>query len=209
MKDIVIIGSGGFAKEVAFLIEDINKKKKEWNIIGYVDNDKSIKNGKYKVVFNDKELISLTKKIYVVFGIGAPSLIYKLSTLYKTNKNIDFPNIIHPNVVGDFDRIKIGHGNIICARNTFTTDIKIGNFNIFNLNNTIGHDTVIGNYNVINPTCSISGGVQLSDKILLGTGSQILQYLSILDKTIVGAGSVVTKDITEPGVYVGIPARKI
>ena len=33
MKDIVIIGAGGFGREVAWLIEDINKVNLEWNII--------------------------------------------------------------------------------------------------------------------------------------------------------------------------------
>ena len=43
----------------------------------------------------------------------------------------------------------------------------------------------------------------------MGTGAHILQGLTISDDTIVGAGAVVTKDITEPGTYVGVPARKI
>lgn len=38
MKDIVIIGAGGFGREIAWLIEDINEVKKEWNIIGFIDD---------------------------------------------------------------------------------------------------------------------------------------------------------------------------
>ena len=55
MKKIVIIGSGGFAKEVAFLIEDINKQKQEWNFLGYIDQSAEIGsyNGKYKVYKHD------------------------------------------------------------------------------------------------------------------------------------------------------------
>ena len=45
--------------------------------------------------------------------------------------------------------------------------------------------------------------------MLVGTGAQILQGLTICDDTIIGAGAVVTKDILEPGTYVGIPAKKI
>lgn len=55
MKDIVIIGAGGFGREVAWLIEDINKVSSEWNIVGFVDDNESIQgteiNG-YKVVGN-------------------------------------------------------------------------------------------------------------------------------------------------------------
>ncbi len=42
MKDIVILGSGGFAKEVAFLIEEINRSSITWNILGFITNDKSM-----------------------------------------------------------------------------------------------------------------------------------------------------------------------
>ena len=34
MKDIIIFGSGGFAQEVIWTIEDINQNKKDWNILG-------------------------------------------------------------------------------------------------------------------------------------------------------------------------------
>ena len=37
MKKIVIIGNGGFAKEIKWLIERINAKKKEWDFLGFID----------------------------------------------------------------------------------------------------------------------------------------------------------------------------
>ncbi len=209
MKDIVIIGSGGFAKEVSFLIDDINKVQKQWNLLGYIDNKIGEYNGRYQIVKNDKWLENTQEKISAVFGIGDPGLIKKLSEKFIQNPNIDFPNLIHPGIIGDFERISFGKGNIVCAGNILTTDIQIGSFNIFNLNCTIGHDTVIGSYNIFNPTANISGGILIGEKNLVGTGAQILQYLKITSNVIIGAGSVVTKDIIESGVYVGIPAKKI
>jgi len=209
MKNIVIIGSGGFAKEVAFLIEDINKQKAKWNFLGYIDEKVGGSNGKYKVFNNDDWLISIQEEISVVFGLGNPSLVARLVQKFRLNKKIKYPSLIHPNVIGDWDRIKIGEGNIICAGNIFTTDIQIGSFNVFNLDCTIGHDAVIGNYNVINPSVNISGGVDICNEVLLGTGSQVLQYKKITNKVIIGAGAVVTKNIEDMGVYVGSPAKKI
>ena len=209
MRNIVIIGSGGFAKEVAFLIDDINKKQEQWNILGFIDEKVGEYNGKYKIFRDDGWLENTTDKISVAFGIGNVNLIDKLTNKFQLNKNLDFPNLIHPKAIGDWERIKFGKGNIICAGNIFTTDIKIGSFNIFNLDCTIGHDTIIGDCNIFNPSINISGGVNIDNKGMIGTGSQILQYLNICSNTIIGAGSVVTKNITESGVYVGSPARKI
>ena len=69
MKDIVIVGSGGFAKEVAFLIEECNKVEKIWNLLGFIDNVKDKIVGKYKVYETDEWLINLNKEVHVVFGI--------------------------------------------------------------------------------------------------------------------------------------------
>lgn len=39
MRDIVIIGAGGIGREVAWIIEEINKVKPTWNIIGFADEN--------------------------------------------------------------------------------------------------------------------------------------------------------------------------
>jgi len=46
----------------------------------------------------------------------------------------------------------------------------------------------------------------IGNGVSIGTGAIILP-VRICDGTVVGAGAVVTKDIDEPGVYVGNPAR--
>lgn len=209
MKDIVILGSGGFAKEVAFLLEDLNKHEKQYNIIGYVDKEPDSETGKYKVIGDDELLININRDISVAIGIGNPPVIKKLITNLSNNRNITFPNLIHPSVIADWERIELGQGNIICAGNIFTTDIKIGSFNIFNLSCTLGHDAVIGNFNVVNPTANLSGGINIGNQNLIGTGVQILQYVRIGDEAIIGAGAVASKDLSDPGVYVGIPAKRI
>lgn len=48
----------------------------------------------------------------------------------------------------------------------------------------------------------------VGNKVSIGTNATVLP-VTICDNVVVGAGSVVTKDITEPGVYAGNPARLI
>lgn len=48
----------------------------------------------------------------------------------------------------------------------------------------------------------------ISDHVSIGSNATILP-VTICENVVIGAGSVVTKDITEPGTYVGNPARKI
>jgi acetyltransferase-like isoleucine patch superfamily enzyme len=54
---------------------------------------------------------------------------------------------------------------------------------------------------------NVSGGVVVGAGALIGTGAQVLQYLKIGDGAVVGAGAVVTKDVADQAVVVGMPAR--
>jgi acetyltransferase-like isoleucine patch superfamily enzyme len=49
---------------------------------------------------------------------------------------------------------------------------------------------------------------KVGNNVSIGTNSTILP-IWITDNVVIGAGSVVTKNITEPGIYAGNPARKI
>jgi len=47
---------------------------------------------------------------------------------------------------------------------------------------------------------------KIGNRVSIGTNATILP-VSIADHVVVGAGAVVTKDLLEPGIYVGNPAR--
>lgn len=209
IKDIVIIGSGGFAREVTFLIEQINQSNYRWNILGYIDNQAKKSQGKYGIIADDEWLLNSPKEIYVAIGIGNPQTIKYLSEFFLQNKNIKFPNLIHPNTIYEKDSLILGNGNIICANNIFTVDVKIGSFNIFNLSCTVGHDTIVGSNNVFNPNTNISGNVHIGNNCLFGTSSTVLQNTTINNNVTIGAAALINKDIKESGTYVGIPAKRI
>ncbi|WP_374055133.1 acetyltransferase [Rossellomorea sp. FM04394] len=208
MKDIVIIGAGGFGREVAWLIEDINKVNDDWNILGFVDDNKEIHgtemNG-YKVL-GDIEWLK-TQELNVVCAIGDP--ITKKRTIERLNgSNNTFPVLIHPSVIHS-DRVTFGEGSIICAANIITTDIKIGNHVIINLDCTIGHDAALGDYTTVLPSVNVSGFVVTDESVSVGTGSAIIQGVKIGKNTVVGAGSVVVKDLPDNCTAVGAPAKPI
>lgn len=208
MQDIVIFGSGGMAREVAFLIEEINSVSPQWNILGFVELDRSLlgqASGKYRVYCTEDDL--LDKTVSAAIGIGTPAVIHKIAARFADHSSISFPNLIHPSVVRDEPRVALGRGNILCARNIFTTDITIGSFNIFNLNGTYAHDVRIADSCVFSSGTKLSGGVEIGSRCLVGAGATILQYLKIGDDVTIGAGAVVTKNVAAGTTVVGVPAR--
>lgn len=201
MKKIVIIGKGGFAKEVKWLIDSINRVEKEWEFLGYIDKEK----GAEEVISDDSYIINTEENLFVTLAIGNPTLRKNIYEKYKENKHLHFPNLIAPSVYVS-DSIQLGEGNIICSSTIMTVDILIGNFNIINLDCTIGHDVKIGNFNTINPGSNISGNVILKDLIEVGTGSKIIQGKEINKGVVIGAGAVVIKDVPCDTTVVGVPA---
>jgi len=208
MKDIVIIGAGGFGREVAWLIEDINKEKLEWDIVGFVDDNKAIQgfeiNG-YKVVGDIDWLKG--QELYVANAIGDPVIKKRVTERLRESIN-KYPVLIHPSVISS-DKVSFGEGSIICAGNIITVNIEIGNHVIINLDCTIGHDAIIGDYSTVLPGVNVSGFVKMEECVSVGTGSTIIQGITIGKNTVIGAGAIVVKDLPANCTAVGSPAKPI
>ena len=208
MEDLVIVGAGGFGREVEWLINRINQNQIKFNILGYIDDNQSIgtKISKLEVISNVDGITKLNDNINVVVAIGNSKVRKQVIEKIKSIKKVKFPNIIDPSAIIDCDIIK-GEGNIICAGTIATVDIEINNYNIINLDVTVGHDVKLCDYVTIYPSVNVSGNVLINDCVEVGTGTQIIQGKTIGKNSIIGAGSVVIRDIEENVTAVGVPTR--
>ena len=210
MKDLVIIGTGGVGRETALIVEEINKVNKEWNLLGFIDDNKDLIgkriNG-YRVIGNRIYLNCRDKEIYVVIAI-ANNFIKEELVKYLNNKNIKYATLIHPSVRLN-NSIQIGEGNIIYQGVVMTVDIKIGNHVIISPKCGIGHDTIIEDYVTLLWNVNVSGGERIRQGATLGSGSTIIQGLEIGKNSYVGAGAVVIRDVEENKTAVGVPSRYI
>jgi sugar O-acyltransferase (sialic acid O-acetyltransferase NeuD family) len=210
MKKIVIIGGGGFGREVDMLIDQINKADKGWTCDGYYDD--GISKGKViggkPVLGNVEDLLLIKEEVYVVIAVGDPVVKRKIYERVKQNTSIKYPVLIHPNVeVGR--NVSIGEGSILCAGNILTVDIQLGIHTILNLSCTIGHDTRIGDFCSIMPGVNISGEVIMKDCVYVGTGAKIINQVTINENVTVGSGAVVTKNLEANCTAVGVPAKAL
>lgn len=210
MKNIVIIGAGGFGREVKTLIDSINNQTPTYRFLGFYDD--GFKKGQIingcPVLGGILDINVINIQCSVVIAVGDPQTKQGLYEKIK-NSNVDFPNIIHPNVLLSDDFVEIGMGNIICASCIITCNINIKDFVILNLMCTVGHDTIISSFSSFMPSVNISGDVLIHEKVYVGTGAKIINQLEIGANTIVGAGAVVSKSLPENCTAVGIPAKPI
>ncbi|SHE74745.1 acetyltransferase [Chryseobacterium sp. OV279] len=209
MKKIAIIGAGGFGREVKMLIDHINQKERQFELVGFYD-DKHYDHPINGIPYLGKieKINEADQTLCIAVAIGDPKTKKKIIESIS-NPNIEFPNLIHPSVIIGQDNVKLGKGNIICAGVIITVDIEIEDFVILNLSCTVGHDTKIKNYSSFMPTVNISGEVVINEAVYVGTGAKIINLLEIGENTIVGAGAVVYKSLPANCTAVGIPAKPI
>jgi len=211
MQSIVILGAGGFGREVLDILIAQNKVSKQWRILGFIDKNPKLKgrilNG-YPVLgsFDWFSKVS-TKKIQAICAIGENASRQKVVEKAKSI-GLEFANVIHPTVAMT-DFVTLGEGVVICAGCILTNQITIGNHTIINLDVTIGHDTIIGDFCTLSPGVHISGRNKILEGAYIGTGVVTIQGITIGRWSIIGAGAVVAKNIPDKVVAVGIPAKPI
>ncbi len=211
-KKIAVIGAGGFAREVKWLIEEINRVENKFNFIGYLVSDMTRLtdlDSKDEVIGDFTWLENNSIDCFAM-GIGTPGSKLKVAEQLKTKyPNIQWPPLIHPSSIFDKSSCSIEEGVVICAGVTGTVNIIFEAFSMVNLLCTIGHESRIGSGSVLNPTVNISGGVTIGEGVLIGTGAQVLQYLTVGNNAVVGGGAVVTKNVDSGVTVVGMPAKPL
>ncbi|MBN1946984.1 MAG: acetyltransferase [Bradymonadales bacterium] len=211
---IAIYGAGGFARELAWLIEQIGEIDRSIEPVCYVDDNLQ----KQNTVLNGLPILSLEEararfpSARIVGGVGSPAT-RKLLVEKAASLGFEFATVVHPRA--EISRwIELGSGTVICAGCILTTNIRLGRHVQINLDCTIGHDVIMGDYTTLAPGVHVSGWVHMGKRVYVGTGAVFLhgtqdRPLVIGDDTVVGAGAVVTRPVPPQVTVVGVPARPI
>jgi len=207
LKEIIILGGGGFARELFSWIKT-SEKNQNLKFKGFLDlNGESLKSfglDKYYLGSENNYIFNGESVLVAVSDNNIRELI--ISKL--RNKNVCFCNYIHDSVIVGVD-VKFGEGNIICPNSIFTANIKICDFNIFNLNVTIGHDVNIGSFNTFSSHCDVTGGVNIKNNNFMGSRVSILPKSKIGNSNKISAGSVIYKGLKDNSIFKGNPAKMI
>lgn len=214
MRRIAIIGAGGFARELRWLLSEIatdpKRQSEAFEVAGFLVSDRGKLGPHDSEVLGDYGWLDANHVDVLAIGIGTPAARLRVAEELKSRfPNLGWPAIVHPSVRFDAESCELGEGVVLCAGVIATVNVVFEEFSMVNLSCTIGHEARIGAGSVLNPTVNISGGVHVGRGVLVGTGAQILQNLSIGENAIIGAGAVVSKNVEPTTTVVGIPAKPL
>lgn len=209
-NDIVVLGAGGFGREIMESLYEQNIKTGQYNILGFIDDNTSLKGRKingFEVIGTSDYLVKSKETISVLVCVGESSIRRKIVKKLESNANIEYPNFICENVNYNKRLTKFGKGNIIYTNTVLTTNVEIGDFNYINSYCSISHDVSLGDFVTISPSCNIAGSVDIGSEAYIGIGTSVREGISIGEKSIIGMGSVVIGDIDKGVVAFGNPCK--
>ena len=200
MNDVIIIGAGGHARVIADIVRCRGDR-----LLGFLDDHAVSGSGAIPVLGTAKDYVNYPDACFII-GIGNAAVRRKIA---ESMEGVNWYTAIHPSAVVSQMEVSIGPGTAVMAGAVINPGAKIGAQCIINSAAVVEHDNVIGDLTHISVCAKLAGTVTVGPDSWVGIGATVSNNLSICGGCMIGAGAVVVKSITEPGTYVGVPARRI
>lgn len=208
MKKVAILGAGHLGQQIAHHCV----QNKLYNAICFFDD--YVKNNQQvyglTVIGTFDEVITYFNKGFfdcIIIAVGYLHYDIRNRLFDKFNNLIPFASIIHTTSSIDSSS-KIGKGVFIYPGCIIDSNVCIEDNVIVNIGCKIAHDTTIKKHTILAPGVNIAGFVNVGESVHLGIGTIIIDNITICNNVKTGGGAVIVKDIHEPGLYYGLPAKK-
>lgn len=208
---LVLVGAGGFGREVLDVVDAINGVQPRWDVLGVVDDSpddesrKMLAQRDVRYLGSVEDFTATGIQCSYAVGIGSPAVRREIAS-HMDGAGLAPTALVHPSVTTGFG-VTVGPGSVLCAGVRVTTNVRIGCHVHINLNATVGHDTTIGDFVSINPLASISGECVIEDEVLVGVAGVVLNKVAVRRGATVGGSACVVRDVSEGAVVKGVPAR--
>ena len=211
MKNLIIIGAGGFAREIYWHAQKSLGFGIEWQIKGFLDGDVKLAAADYELlpdkILGDVDSYEICAGDVFTCAVGTPKarkvLVEKISA-----RGGEFINLIS-SLAYVMPTVKLGRGVIICPYVNIGDRAELEDFVAVNDVSIIGHDAQIGKFSCVMPHANVAGKCKIGAEVFIGSGAIILPKAKVGDGATVGAGSVVLKKVRAGAKVFGNPAIEI
>jgi sugar O-acyltransferase (sialic acid O-acetyltransferase NeuD family) len=204
---MLIIGAGGFAKEILEIVEQNGQLS---NLAFYDDvNAETIKVfDRFPVLKNAVQVKEYFRERgnQFILGIGHPQIRFQMNEKFITLGGELFSCISKFSRIAQY-QVSIGGGTNILDHAIISSNVAIGKGCLIYYQAVVTHDCILGDFVELSPGATILGRCHIGSFTQIGANATILPNIKIGKNVIVGAGAVVTKNVSDNVVVVGIPAH--
>ena len=205
MKDLIIICAGQFAKEALLIAEMMNDSEPQWNILGFLDDNKEIGlevfRG-YKIIGHIQDWIPGQNQ-YFAMGVARPGTKEKLYDVIH-GRGGKFATLIMPTTIIPKETI-IEEGCVI-GHAWIGLDVVLGKC-VHVAGSMVGEST-IGDFSTTTGFANVAGS-KLGQRVFVGSHAVILNGKKVGDDALISAGSIVISNVKAGSKVFGNPARRI
>ncbi|WP_411877815.1 acetyltransferase [Polaromonas sp. YR568] len=207
MKRIAVIGAGLLGRQIAHYI----KTDQAYEPVGFFDDHVQSATDGMTVLgtVNDVEK-QYAKGAFdqLVVGIGYAHSRYRWQCYERFKPVIPFLTFVHSSCWVD-ETARIGAGSFLMPRCNVADHVALGENVLLQMGCSINHHARIDENCFLGPGVTLAGCVTVGRDCFLGAGSVLIDWVNIAPGVQTGGGAVVIDSLPAPGLYVGVPAKKI
>lgn len=211
MKHLIIIGVGGFARELYWHAQDSIGYGSEWDLKGFLDGDVRLADEEYEKlelpVLGDINGYEIQADDVFICAVGEPKIKEKL-VKHMLDRGGNFINLIHSSAI-IHGNAKIGIGNIFAPRTSVNDHAVVGDFTTINGSSGLGHDAIVEDYASLMSGVNVAGYAKVGKRVFIAGCAKILPNCIIENDAYVGIDSVVFKRVKAGKRVFGNPALPI
>ena len=207
MKQLIIIGAGGFGREIHNMLPECHGYGDSFLLKGFINDISDALDG-----FDGYAPIIGTIQDYVpepddVFICAIGDVAGRKKCVHRLkNRGAKFINLLHTSsYIGR--NTTIGEGCILFNGVMISCDCKIGDYTIIQADCIIGHDVQIGHFNQFHPRVFVGGKAVIGDEVHIGPYALIHPCKKLADQSTVGGGSFVIRNVKPGQTVYGNPAK--
>ncbi|MFE5331523.1 acetyltransferase [Embleya sp. NPDC056575] len=213
-RDLLLVGAGGFAREVAAALPDFRAPRGSsgWRLLGFLDDDPGRQDTEVDgvPVLGGADVVHKWPDALVVVCTGSPAHWWSRSRVVA---RLGLPaerwaTLVHVSAVVP-RTCEVGPGVVLMAQTVLTTGVRIGAHAHTMPQVVLTHDDDVGEFATLAAGVRLAGGVVVGREAYLGAGALVREHRVIGARSLVGMGSVVTRDVPPAEVWAGVPARRL
>ncbi|MGV3526744.1 MAG: hypothetical protein ACO1RX_21180 [Candidatus Sericytochromatia bacterium] len=117
-----------------------------------------------------------------------------------------FARCVHP-LAFVLENTEIPPGSVLYPQVYLSRNVRLGAHALLMPGTVIGHDTSLGDFFTSSTHVAIGGHAQIGQRVFCGMHSAVRDRVQVGHDCTLGMGAMAVSDLTEPGVYIGSPAR--